>query len=54
MNNENPTGISIEASEMIDELSKKISQLTLDNIVKDVVIRKLEGTIQELETKING
>jgi hypothetical protein len=44
---EEATGIRIEAHEMIQELTSKVSQLTLDGIMKDVIIRKLEEQIQK-------
>lgn len=40
-------GIRIEAHEMISELTNKVSQLTLDGIMKDMIIRKLEEQLRE-------
>ncbi len=45
MNEEN-NGIGVEAFEMIDGLSKRINQLTLEIVAKDIIIRKLQDQLQ--------
>ncbi len=44
MNEEN--GINIEAYEMIEGLTNRITQLTLDSVAKDILIRKLQSQLQ--------
>ncbi|TCP32196.1 hypothetical protein EV207_101174 [Scopulibacillus darangshiensis] len=41
--------MNIDANEVIQSLGQKISQLEVDNAVKDVYIRKLEKDIAEIK-----
>lgn len=46
--NETPAqqGFSIDPSELIEEMANKINQLTMDGVVKDIMIRKLQSQLQ--------
>ncbi len=44
--NENPNAVGIEAHEMIEGLTNRISQLVIDGVVKDILIRRLQDQLQ--------
>lgn len=42
-------GISVSATEIIDELISRVSQLTMEVAAKDVIIRKMQEQIAKTE-----